>query len=113
MSASNLRSKALTATEAKSIEVEYEGDKFELRQPNVGVRQDILKRAQKGGELDPIELYIWFAIKCIHDPEAGGVIFEDTDYEAFKSMESGGFLDVVMAHAPELLNLNISQEKKN
>lgn len=96
----------------KSTILNFNGEEFELKAPTVGLRQDLLKKATVDGALDPIELYIWLAIECSCEPGTKNKIFADTDYNTFKGLYSGGFLDELIEVCPTLLNINKPDDQK-
>jgi hypothetical protein len=97
---------------AKEI-VEYKGNKFEVRQPTNKARRDLFKKAiDENGKIDMMEFVVWAVIYNTYDPESGKTVFEDTDYDVFINMPSGGVLDKLGEVASRLLNVEESIEKK-
>lgn len=108
-----LRAKTIEAAKNfRSEEVEYEGEKFIVRQPSVAQRSDILKKAKAQTEkqeevverMDLAELQVWATIHCVYTPE-GERVFDDSDADALRNEPAGGFVDTFSEVALQLMNM--------
>lgn len=114
MSRDNLRSAILSsgASFKKEI-VEYNGSKYEVRQPSRGGRSDLFEKCKgENGELKGFELTIWATIYNTYVPGTNTKVFEDEDYAALNSLPAGGILDKLGIVATGLLNADEDVEKK-
>lgn len=109
-----LRSAALKSPERKRVEINYNGEVFELLAPLVHERKEILRKAKIGDGKDPtiLDMSEWVAIICTVIPGTTEKVFDETDIEAFRNMGMGGFVDKVSAKAPLLLGFASEEEKK-
>lgn len=108
-----LRSKLLGKTPyfRKEI-VEYEGERYEVRQPTVKARGDLFKRAMKGDDkVDMMEFSLWAVILNTYDNE-GNLVFEEGDYEIMTGQPTGGLLDKLSEAATKLLNVEEDDNKR-
>lgn len=111
----DLRSAILgSAPKFAKEEVEVNGKVFEIRQPTNKARRDLFKKAvDESGKIDMLEFLVWGVIYNTYDPESGKHVFEDTDYDVFMNMPSGGMLDKLGEIASRLLNVEADIEKKS
>lgn len=92
--------------EFASDTVEYGGAEFEVRQPSLKQRNDLLSRCRDArGDVDPTSLMVNIVIMCTYDPESGEKVFDDTDYEAMVESPPGTYVDVIGAKALEVAGL--------
>lgn len=109
----NLRSK--TVGQKKGFEtknVEFDGEQFEIRQPSVKRRKEILNSVtDENGNVDGGDLVVWAAIYCTFVPGENEPVFDETDYEGFLEQPTGSFVDEFGQAALELMN--VSGEGKN
>lgn len=113
MSKDTLRSLTVGAKkEFASDTVEYAGETFEVRQPSLKQRNNLLTRCRDGkGEIDPTALMVWITIHCVYDPETGEPVFDEADYEAMTESPPNGFVDVLGAKALEVAGLSGNDEE--
>lgn len=98
---------------AKEV-VEVNGREFEVRQPTNKARRDLFKKAvDDSGKIDMLEFLVWGIIYNTYDPKSGQHVFEDTDYDVFMNMPSGGYVDKLGEAASKLLNVDSDIEKKS
>jgi len=108
-----LRNKILgSSIEPKKKVVEYEGSKFEFRQPNYKNMNLITVKADIGGEGTHIDFMIWSIIYTLFDPETGTRVFEETDFDALTENYTGDFIEVMADHAAKIMQTNSIKDKK-
>lgn len=112
--------RAITVGAAKQFKKEikeWEGEKFEIRQPSVGQRASIMQRAKVATgdveKMDLAELQIWSTICCVYDPESGDSVFNEADYDSLKNQPSGSFVDEFAQIALKLMNVEAGEAGKN
>ena len=121
-----LRSKTVGAKKVfKKIIVEWEGDKFEIRQPTVAMRAEITKKSLEGfnrdaidggsivESIDPGRLQVYSVIYCTFVPGTDDLVFEEADFDMLRSQPSGGFMDLFAANATKLINEKPKLDAKN
>jgi len=108
-----LRSKTLGKKKGfQSKKVEFDGDEYEVRQPSIKRRKEILNSVtDENGNVDGGDLVVWAAIYCTFPPGENEPLFDETDYEAFMEQPTGSFVDDFGQAALELMN--VSGEGKN
>lgn len=99
-------------------EVELDGDKIILRQPDLKVRSEIYKKAaktdkKKGSmEVDISQLQVYTVIFCAFDPETGDRIFNPGDYEKLSESALGTYIINKLADpAMELMEVELEPKK--
>lgn len=116
MSIDKLR--ALTIGAAKKFRseiVEYEGERFLIREPSVGEKEEIqrkcgllsIKADKKGGnsmELPLAKLKVYAMIACVRDPETGDAVFNAADFDALIGQPDSGFMSVLGDKALAMVN---------
>lgn len=107
-----LRSKMLGKTpEFRKEVVEFEGEKYEVRQPTVKARSDLFKRAMReDNKVDMMDFALWAVILNTYDNE-GKLVFEEGDYNVLIEQPTGGLLDKLSEVATKLLNVEEDAKK--
>jgi hypothetical protein len=110
-----LRAKTVgAAKQFKSETVEFDGEKYIVRQPSVTQRGEILKKSKiSTGDIermDPCELQVWATIHCVYTPPTpecpnGEQVFEEADAESLRGEPSGGYVDTFSEIALKLMNM--------
>lgn len=115
MSRETLRNKILGAKHsAKSKIVEWEGEKFEVRQPTVKGRNDLYKKCiDDNGQMDMTAFIVWGAILHTYAPNSDDLVFEDADYDVLSNLPSGGFLDLLSEAVSEVIGTDRKKTTKN
>lgn len=100
---------------AKEI-VEWEGKKFEIRQPSIRSRRELRSKATsvKDGDVvvDFFNFLIWAVIENTFVPDTDEKVFEETDYDLLMDFPTGGFMDTFGEVAAKLLNVEVETKKK-
>jgi hypothetical protein len=118
---SELRDKLRAATvgSAKSFGeeiVEYQGEKFKVRQPSVLQRSMIMQKAKIiSGDAEKIDLammQIWATICCVYT-EDGEAVFSQEDYASLENQPCGGFVDEFAPIVMKLMNVEAEAKAKN
>ncbi len=116
-----LRAKTVGAAKRFKEEiVEWEGEKFLIRQPSVAQRSAILQKARvktdeqgKVADMDMAVLQVWAAICCTYVPGEDKPLFEEADVENLMGQPSGGFVDLFGNTALKLMNVEAEKDGKN
>lgn len=117
-----LRAKTVGAAKRFREEiVEFEGEKFIVRQPSVAQRSAILQRArvatndkgQLAAEMDMAALQVWATICCTYATGEEKPLFEEGDVESLMGQPSGGFVDLFGNTALKLMNVEAENDGKN
>lgn len=111
----DLRSKILgKAPVFKSEIVEYDGCKYEVRQPSVRSRKNLFEKCMdEEGRVKTGDFLTYGVIYNTYVPGTNDLVFEETDYDVLMNQPSGGILDKLGAVASTLLNTeDESVEKK-
>lgn len=106
MNRNDLRSSILSKKQQlnKKI-VEWEGSKFEVRQPSVKARNDLYRKClDEDGNMDMTAFLVWGAILHTYVPDSEEKVFEDTDYDVLAEMPAGGFLDALSEAVSEVIS---------
>lgn len=97
----DLRSKLLgTKANFRTEAVEYEGDKYQVREMSLKTRRKLVKKCMGAdGQLDGTLFQIYSIIYCVLD-EKGKQVFEESDAEALEEMPAtssfiGTFSDAI------------------
>jgi len=99
--------------------VEYNGDKFEIRQPSVSVRSKILKKASVSDDFDDFgkvefdKMQIYAVIYCTYVPDTDERVFDESDIPALKDQPTDSFVDDFAAAAMSLMNAKPQEDAKN
>ena len=100
----------------KSELVEYDGEKFEIRQPTIKARSELREKcttiSDDGVQFDMFEFLVWAVIHNTYVPDTQYRVFEDTDYEALVQNPIGGFMDQFSEVAAKLVNVETASKKK-
>lgn len=95
----DLRSKLLGKSNFKTEEVEYEGDKFLVKEMSLKTRRKLIKKCMdKEGHLDGTLFQIYSIIYCVTDTK-NKPVFEDTDAEALEEMPANSSFISVFSDA--------------
>lgn len=103
---------------AKEI-VEYNGDKFEIRQPSVSIRSKILKKASVSDDFDDFgkvefdKMQIYAVIYCTYIPDTDERVFDESDIPALKDQPTDSFVDEFATVAMRLMNARAEADAKN
>ncbi len=118
-----LRKKALVDRKPRAAEiVNYDGEEFEVRQPSVGMRSNIIlgagaKVAKSEEELmeglDTGKIQILSVIHCTYVPGTDEKVFELGDYAMLEDDAPGGLVDTLSAVAMKLINVKPETDAKN
>lgn len=110
--------RALTVGAAKKFRsevVEFEGERFLVREPSVGEKEDIqrkcgllsVKQDKKGAaqvELPLAKLKVYAMIACVRDEESGDCVFSIADFDSLFGQPDSGFMSVLGDKALEMVN---------
>jgi hypothetical protein len=102
------------ATAFRSKEIEYNGLKFEIRQPSIGQRAAMRDRCVD--EKDKFDRFLFLVWSVIGNTYVAGTdikVYEDTDFDALMATETGGFVDKFSEIVEELLYVDFEETKKN
>jgi len=113
-----LRAKTVGAKKQfKSEIVEWDGEKFEIRQPSVGQRGKILQasKVQTGDveKMDFAKLQAVAVICCTYVPGTNEQVFEEADLDALMELPAGSFVDEFSQVALRLMNVEAEVAAKN
>ena len=118
-----LRDKTVGAKkDLKNRIVEWDGDKFEIRQPTVSLRAKIMQKSRipTGGDAEDIiaqvdysVMQVWSVIYCTYVPDTDERVFEDQDAKSLREQPTGGFVDQFAEAATDLMNVSPKQAAKN
>ncbi len=103
----------------KSEIVEYNGEKFEVRQPTVATRSEILSKSgmsvtdAKGNEVNFGNAQIAAVIFCTYVPGTDDRVFEEEDVPMLRQQPAGSFVDKLSRVAMRLMNVDSEEEAKN
>ena len=103
------------ATNFRKEVVEYNGEKVELRQPSIKVRNELFKRSSKNDTFDMSDFLVWSTIYSAYVPNTNERVFEETDYDTLIEMPTGSFVDEFADKIAELMNVkkDVEDEVKN
>ena len=115
-----LRDKIFTKkVQFEEKEVDFDGDKIILRQPDLKVRSDIYKQAaktdaKKGNmEVDITKLQVYTVIYCAFDPETDKRIFNKGDYKKLSESALGTYVINKLAdEAMQLMEAELDPKKQ-
>ena len=124
MATTDIRKKLRSVTvgakkQFKSEKIEWQGETFEVRQPSVAQRAEIMKNAQTINaddqqiSVDYAKMQVWSVICCTYVPGEDGPIFTAGDYENLAAMPAGGFVDKFASLATRLMNADVEEISKN
>lgn len=111
----DLRSKLLGAkANFKTEEVEYEGDKYTIREMSLKERRNLIKKCQDSeGKLDGTLFQIYSIITCVKD-ERGKSVFESSDAEALEELPANsGMISTFSEAIAKLVNGDEEGDVKN
>lgn len=118
---SELRDKLRAATvgAAKSFKeeiVEYQGEKFKVRQPSVLQRNMIMQKAKvMSGDvekMDMAKMFAWATICCVYT-EDDEPVFTNDDCPSLEEQPCGGFVDEFAPVVMRLMNVEAEEKAKN
>ena len=92
--------------------VEIDGSKYEMKCPNYNTLDTITNKSSisKGGS--HLDFMIWSIICTAHDPETGKLVFEETDYDTFKSLPPNGYIEELADAAARVIQTQPINDKK-
>lgn len=98
--------------------VEFNDEKFEIRQPSIRNRGELRKKcstiSETGGiEFDMFEFLVWVVIQNTYVPGTNERVFSEEDYDALVDNPTGGFMDEFAEIATDLANINVDDKKKS
>lgn len=97
----------------RRVEVEYGGNKFELRQPSIRMRQRMNSKCTDGKVFE-FEMFVLYAIiECTYVPGTDERVFGDADFDTIVDAPPGGFLDALIEAILPLLNVEDERKKKS
>lgn len=96
--------------------VEFNGNKFEIRQPSIKSRAELNERCNIGSNADSPDIFnflVWAVIKNTYVPDTDINVFDEADYDALVENPTGGFMDTFGEIASNLMNVKKEDKKKN
>lgn len=100
--------------------VEYEGNEFEIREPSVFVRGQIMNKSGMGintnadnPDINFSNAQIASVIYCTYVPGTDERVFSEKDVPMLKEQPSGSFVDEFSTIAMRLMNRNAEDDAKN
>lgn len=111
-----LRKAAFEAKPAVSQFVTFDGNEFEIRQPTIGGRGDILKQSglKKDGEMDNInDFQFALLLNCVYVPDSNDKVFEQSDKPAFLNQQPDGLYEVLIKACNEVFTAAPAEAAKN
>ncbi len=102
--------------------VEWGDVEFEVRQPTVGAKSEIMRKARVPmtdnpeeaiGKIDYAAMQAWSVIFCTFVPGTDERLFDDTDFNSIIDSPSGGYVEKLGRAAMELLNEAPIEDAKN
>ena len=101
----------------KSEIVLADGTEIEVRQPTVGQRALITKKAEctngKNVDFDYAAFLLWSVIFSSYLPGTDQLVFSPEDYKTLSNMPTGGYIDDLQEAAQRLNNVTEDKKKKN
>lgn len=95
-----------------SIELEYEGEKFEFRQITYRDRKSLLEKSEgKDGKVDGTAFQIWGVISMTYVPGTEEKVFDEGDFDILMNQPVGGFIDKFSEEITKLLGVSEEAEK--
>ena len=110
-----LRAKTLSdAPKFRHKIVEYKGERYEIRQPTVRARMEIVKRGVSGtGIVDGLVVMVWAVIYNTYVPGTDERVYDESDYDVLVARPAGGFIDSFGEVAADLMGTSTTDIKKN
>jgi hypothetical protein len=125
-----VRTAFLTSPKPKVVLVEHNGAKLEVRQPTLGVRNDIHRQARVEVDADEDEkpkkkkgkvnlqfdlgrMQIAAVVACTFFPGTDSKVFNDLDLPALEGALAGGGIDKLVTASMEMLNVKQELIEKN
>lgn len=94
MNSKAIRDKLLgTSPTFKSVKVEWEGTKVEIKQPSRKDWKALVKKSTVKGEIDNVEFLTWAVIYNTYVPGTDERVFGPEHYDMIMAMPMGGFLE--------------------
>lgn len=97
--------------------VEFNGQKFDIRQPSIKARSQLRLRctttSNDGIEFDMFEFLVWSVIHNTYVPNTNDLVFDEADYDILVANPTGGFMDEFAEVAASLVNISVDNKKKN
>lgn len=102
----------------KSKKVEINGEEFEVRQPSVKDRGQLMNKAgvtstENVDDMDYASLQAYAVIYCTFVPGTNEKVFSDEDYETLLNSPSGTWVDELSRPIMELMNVQPEEDAKN
>ena len=109
----DLRSKALSSGKVRKEIKEIDGLKYEIRQPSVGVRNEIFDKSRDDkGEINPMLFLVWAIIYLAYVPESDERVFEEGDFPTLMNTPAGGIVDELGSACSKVLGVEEDERKK-
>mgnify|MGYP003657580753 CR=1 FL=1 len=97
----------------KSETIEYNGVKFEIRQPSIRARAELTKQCTgSNGAIDMFKFLVWLVIELTYVPNTDKKVFTAEDYDTLVEQATGGFVDAFSEVAASLVNVDMEDKKK-
>lgn len=121
--ANSIRDKIRSATIGKTKKFKNEmfdlgdGIEVEFRQPSLKAKSILMEKATKGigsdgkMQIDMIDFLIWSVITCTYVPNTNDLVYEEEDYNEFKNMPTGSFVEEFGNKVSELMNVEEDVKK--
>lgn len=102
--------------------INIEGEDFEIRQPSMKVKSELLRKSKMhfGGKeseqtekLDFLALQVWSVIYCTYVPGTDEVVFTGADFEALSAQPAGSFVDKIATITTQLMHEVPTDDAKN
>ena len=127
MSVTDIRKKLRDKTvggksKLRSIVKEFDGEKFEIKQPTVATRGRIMKECkvpltddedEMASKIDYSEMQVWAVIYCTFVPGTNERVFTEADADLLRNQPAGSFVDEFAAEAMDLMNVAPEEAAKN
>jgi len=97
----------------KSETIEFNGVKFEIRQPSVSARSELTKQCTgSDGQINMFKFLVWLVIELTYEPNTDNKVFTAEDYDTLVGQPTGGFVDAFSEVAASLVNVDMEDKKK-
>jgi len=114
-----LRTSTLGAkTPFKKEIIEYDGNEYEIRQPTIRDRSELIDKCSKidmmgNSKIDNMEFALWCVIRNTYVPNTNERVFDDQDYDVLSKMPTHCFVDHFSDVATRMLNVEIDKKKSS
>lgn len=102
--------------------IDYEGLKFELRQPSVRLKSRLMQKArvpmvenknELAEKIDFAALQAWTLIYCTYVPGTDEHVFNEADFDVIVDSPAGGYVDALGEAAMEMIGAQPEIDAKN